>query len=98
MTQFCDWVGEFVKTRHVDMILGDFNTNVLGKPVTKLPSALTNFFQIIKEPKHLSGFLKDHIYKNQDFLGSVNVKVKNFDVYFSDHNAIQISISDKSDN
>ena len=36
LTQFCDWVGEFVRTRHVEIILGDFNINVLGKPVAAL--------------------------------------------------------------
>ena len=54
LTQFCDWVGEFVRTRHVDIILGDFNINVLGKPVATLSSALKNFIQIVKEPTHLS--------------------------------------------
>ena len=29
LTQFRDWVGEFVTTRHVDITLGDFNIDVL---------------------------------------------------------------------
>ena len=97
LTQFCDWVGEFVRTRHVDIILGDFNINLLGKPVATSSSALTNFIQIVKEPTHLSGSLIDHVYIHQDLLGIVNAEVKNFDVYFSDHDAIQISLTDKSD-
>ena len=76
MTQFCDWVGEFVRTRHVDIILGDFNINVLGKPVATLSSALKNFIQIVQEPTHLSGSLIDHVYIHQDLLGNVNVEVK----------------------
>ena len=88
------WLGRWIcKTRHVDIILGDFNINVLGKPVAKLSSALGNFIQIVKEPTHLSGSLIDHVYIHQDLLGNVNVKVKNFDVYFSDHDAIQISLT-----
>ena len=51
-TQFCDWVGGFVRTRHVDIILGNFNINVLGKPVAKLSSALTNLIQIVKGQTH----------------------------------------------
>ena len=98
MTQFCDWVGEIVRTRHINIILGDFNINVLGKPVATLSSALTNFIHIVKEPTHLSGSLIDHVYIHQDLLGNANVEVKNFDVYFSDHDAIQISLTDKSDN
>ena len=98
LTQFCDWVGEFVRTRHVEIILGDFNINVLGKSVAALSWALKNFIQIVKEPTHLSGSLIDHVYIHQDLLGNVNVKVKNFDVYFSDHDAIQISLTDKSEN
>ena len=98
MIHFCDWVCEFVRTRNVDKILGDFNINVLGKPVATLSSALKNFTQIVKEPTHLSGSLIDHVYIHQDLLGNVNVEVKNFDVYFSYHGAIQISLSDKLDN
>ena len=98
MIQFYDWVGEFVRTRHVDIILGDFNINVLGKPVATLSSALTNFIQIVKEPTHLSGSLIDHGYIHQNLLGNVNAEVRNFDVYFSDHDVIQISVTDKSDN
>ena len=98
LTQFCDWVEEFIRTSHVCKILGDFNINVLRKPVTKLSSSLTNFIQIIKEPAHLSGSLIDHVYIHQDLLGNVNAEVKNFDFYFSDHDTIQISLTDKSDN
>ena len=70
---------------------------MLGKPVATLSSALKNLIQIVKEPTHLSGSLIDHVYIHQDLLGNVNVEVKNFDVYFSDHDAIQISLTDKSD-
>ena len=98
LTQFCDWVGEFLRTRHVDIILGDFNINVLGKPVATLSSTLTNFIQIVKETIHLSRSLIDHVYIHQDLLRNVNADVKNFDVYFSDHDAIQISLTHKSDN
>ena len=87
LTQFCDGVGEFVRTHHVDIILGDFNINVLGKPVATLSSALKNFIQIAKELTHLPGSLIDHVYIHQDLL-----------VYFSDHDAIQISLTDKSGN
>ena len=87
LTQFCNWIGGFVRAHHVDIILGDFNINVLGKPVATLSSALKNFIQIVKELTHLSGSLIDHFYIHQDLL-----------VYFSDHDAIQISLTDKSDN
>ena len=71
---------------------------MLGKPDATLSSALTNFNQIVKELTHLSGSLIDHVYIHQDLLGNVNSEVKNFDLYFSDHDAIQISLTDKSDN
>ena len=71
---------------------------MLRKPVATSSSALTNFIQIVKEPTHLSGSLIDHVYIHQDLLGNVNSEVKNFDLYFSDHDAIQISLTDKSDN
>ena len=70
---------------------------MLGKPDATLSSALTNFNQIVKELTHLSGSLIDHVYIHQDLLGNVNSEVKNFDLYFSDHDAIQISLTDKSD-
>ena len=70
---------------------------MLGKPDATLSSSLTNFNQIVKELTHLSGSLIDHVYIHQDLLGNVNSEVKNFDLYFSDHDAIQISLTDKSD-
>ena len=71
---------------------------MLGKPDATLSSSLTNFNQIVEELTHLSGSLIDHVYIHQDLLGNVNSEVKNFDLYFSDHDAIQISLTDKSDN
>ena len=71
---------------------------MLGKPDATLSSSLTNFNQIVKELTHLSGSFIDHVYIHQDLLGSVNSEVKNFDLYFSDNDAIQISLTDKSDN
>ena len=71
---------------------------MLGKPDATLSSALTNFNQIVKELTHLSGSLIDQVYIHQDLLGNINSEVKNFDLYFSDHDAIQISLTDKSDN
>ena len=70
---------------------------MLGKPDATLSSSLTNFNQIVKELTHLSGSLIDHVYIHQDLLENVNSEVKNFDLYFSDHDAIQISLTDKSD-
>ena len=96
LTQFCDWVGQFVRICHVEKILGDFNINVLGTCCNIIN--IENFIQIVKEPTHLSGSLIDHVYLHQDLLGNVNAEVKNFNVYFSDHDAIQISLTDKSDN
>ena len=71
---------------------------MLGKPIAKLSSALTNFIRIVKGPTHLSGSLIDHAYIHQDLLGNVNGEIKIFDLYFSNHDAIQISFTDKSDN
>ena len=68
MTKYCDRVGEFVRTHHVDIILSDFIIYVLGKPVAKLSSALTNFIQIFKEPTRLSGSLIDDVYIKQNLL------------------------------
>ena len=98
MTYFCDWVSEFVSTRHADITLGDFNMKLSGTPVGKFSSALTNFIQIVRKPTHLSGSLIDLVYIYQDLLGNVNAEVKNFEVYFSDHDTIQIRLTDKSDN
>ena len=61
MIQFYDWEGEFVRTCHVDIILGDFSINVLGKPVATLSPALKILIEIVKEPTHLSGSLIDHV-------------------------------------
>ena len=86
--QFWEWIGEFTRTRHVDIISRDFNINVLGKSVAKLSSALTNTIKVIKELTYLFGSLIDYVYVHEYLLGNVNAEVIKFNVYFSEHDAI----------
>ena len=73
-------------TKHVDLILGDFNEDSLlnERPITTSSQSL-GFTQIVSEPTHVQG---DHIYirNNQNSLPNFDVLLNS--VYFSHHDSI----------
>ena len=78
----------------IDVVLGDFNINNYMNsddcnPLKSMMQSL-DFEQVVKEPTFISsGTLLDHIYlKSSRF----NVLENKVNVYYSDHDAIKISI------
>ena len=89
-------IAEFVRyltylaiTKHVDLILGDFNEDFLlnERPITTSLQSL-GFTQIVSEPTHIRGACLDHIYirNNQNSFPNFDVLLNS--VYFSDHDSI----------
>lgn len=76
----------------VDIIWGDFNTSLFDE-TDRLFSVLASYNQIVKKPTHISGSLLDHVYLNCEFLKEFDVQNDVVDVYFSDHDAVQIKFS-----
>ena len=48
-----------------------------------------NYIQVVTSPTFISGSLLDHVYVK---LSSVNVTVNVINVYYSDHDAIQVAV------
>ena len=76
-------------TKHVHLLLGDFNEDSLlnERPITTSFQSL-GFTQIVSEPTHIWGACLDHIYirNNQNSFSNFDVLLNS--VYFSDHGSI----------
>ncbi|XP_044169485.1 uncharacterized protein LOC114973474 [Acropora millepora] len=78
----------------IDVVLGDFNINYMNSddcnPLKSMMQSLS-FKQVVKKPTYISsGTLLDHIYLKSSRFNVLENKVIN--VYYSDHDAIKISI------
>ena len=78
----------------IDVVLGDFNIDYMNSddcnPLKSMMQSL-NFEQVVKEPTFISsGTLLDHIYLKSSRFNVLENKV--ISVYYSDHDAIKISI------
>ena len=81
----------------IDMILGDFNINYLNndtiQPLKSLMDSL-EYLQIVQSPTFVSaGGTLDHVYVKPTFRNSVQNSIVS--VYYSDHDAVKISIKHK---
>ena len=89
IVEFVGYVTYLVITKHVDLILGDFNEDSLlnERPITTSLQSL-GFTQIVSEPTHIRGACLDHIYirNNQNSFPNFDVLLNS--VYFSDHDSI----------
>ena len=89
MAEFVGYLTYLAITKHVDLILGDFNIVSLlnERPITASLQSL-GFTQIVPEPTHIRGVCLDHIYirNNQNSFPNFDVLLNS--VYFSDHGSI----------
>ena len=61
-----------------------------------LQRVLSNYTQVVKEPTHLSGSLLDHVYVKNSILQEYCVSTSMINLYFSDHDAVQLTISNRN--
>ena len=84
---------QFVKEYNIDLLLGNFNINALdSKNQDRLSISLAGCTDIIHEPADLGGGLLDPFYV-ENFLSGKNVDSLVANVYFSDHDAVQVTFS-----
>ena len=84
----------------IDMILGDFNIDILG---TKSDSSgsrhldiLHGYRQIVNEPTHVDGGLLDHVYIKENMFHLFSIEKIKICVSISDHDAIKVKINVKN--
>ena len=51
-----------------DIVLGDFNIDILNSTNINLNNVLSNYTLLVNEPTYVSGALLDHVYVNNDSL------------------------------
>lgn len=96
--QYIDDLRSIFNIHHIDMILGDFHINYLNdqqvEPFKQLMNSL-NYNQVVKSPTFVSsGSLLDHVYTAANDFHLTQCFV--FAVYYSDHDAVKISIHSAS--
>ena len=79
---------QFVKEYIIDLLLVDIKTNE-----DRLSISLARYTHIIHEPTHPSGTFYITFYAKENFLSSKNVYSLVVNVYFSDHDAVQVTFS-----
>ena len=89
IVEFVEYITYLAITKHVDLILGDFNEEFLlnERPITTSLQSL-KFTQIVSEPAHTRDASLDHncIRNNQNSFQNFDVLLNS--IYFSDHNSI----------
>ena len=97
ISQYVQYLRNILNSNATDMILGDFNINYLNnndtiQPLKSLMHSL-EYSQIVQSPTFVSaGSTLDHVYVKPTFDIVQNSIVS---VYYSDHDAIKISIKHK---
>ena len=85
---------QFVKKYNIDLLSGDFNINALdAKHQDRLSISLAGYTHIIHGSAHLGGGLLNHFYVKENFLSVKKMDSLVTNVYFSDHDAVQVKFS-----
>ena len=98
ISQYINSITYILKSNQIDVILGDFNINYLNdnevQPFNILMQSL-HYVQTVQTPTFISsGSLLDHVYIRNEMFSAIHTCV--IPVYYSDHDAIKISLSFKS--
>ena len=73
----------------IDLVLGDFNIDILNSTNINLQNLLSNYTLLVNEATHISGYLLDHAYVNNKTLQKFSIdKTKIVAIYFADHDAM----------
>ena len=80
----------------IDLVLDDFNIDVLNITNINLQNVLSNYTLLVNEATHVSGSLLDHAYVNNETLQKFSVdKTKIVSIYFSDHDVVKFRLQNK---
>ena len=91
--QFVNAINYLLRRHTIDIILGDLNIDFYNtndkKPLEAVMTDL-NYVQLVESPTFISGSLLDHVYSRHSNTANIHCSVVS--VYYSDHEAIRISI------
>ena len=71
--------------------MGDFNFNYESE--RSMVAMFSDYIQVVNKPTHLGGALLGHVYVKKAVLKEFTVTCSVLNIYFSDHDAVQLQIS-----
>ena len=94
LTRFFNTLENVLSDRHIiDIVLGDFDTDILNTTNINLQNVLSNYTSLVNEATHIRGSLLDHEYVNNETLQKFSVdKTKIVSIYFSDHDVVKFRL------
>ena len=79
-----------------DLVLGDFNIDILNGTNINLQNVLSNYTLLVNKGTHISGSLLDHVYVKNEILQKFSVdKTETVSIYFSDHDVVKFRLQNK---
>ena len=92
--EFVNGIEYLLRAEDIDIVLGDFNINFFNsKDMEQVTLIMESFhyLQIVEKPTFISDSLLDHVYIRQ--ANKVNICSSVISVYYSDHDAVKITVS-----
>ena len=91
LTRFFNTLENLLSDCHItDIVLGDFNIDILKSTNINLQNVLSNYTLLGNGATHICGSLLDHLYVNNETFQKFSVdKIKIFSTYFSDHDVVK---------
>ena len=72
--------------------MSDFNIDYESE--RSMLAIFSDYIQVVEKSTNLGGALLDHVYMKKAVLKQFTVRCSVLDIYFSDHDAIQLEISE----
>ena len=80
----------------IDIVLGDFNTDILNNTNISLQDVLSNYTLLVNEAIQPSGSLIDDIFVNNETLQNFSIgKTEIVGIYFSDYDVVKFRLQNK---
>ena len=93
-----DNLQQLIDLKRVTIVIGDFNACYRENSQNKVIQGLLHlgFSQLVHEPTHIRGRILDHMYI-LDSREQMTVAIERYSPYYTDHDAICISITEKAE-
>ena len=97
LTSFFNKLENLPGDRHIiDIVLSDFNIDILNSTNINLQKFLSNYTLLVNEAAHISGSLLGHVYVNNETLQKFSVdKTKIVSIYFSGHDVVKFRLKNQ---
>ena len=95
-TSFYTALENILSDSFIDIVLGEFNIDILNSININLNNVLSNYTLLVNEPTYISSSLIDHAYVNNDSLQKFLLnKIEIVSIYFFDHDAVKFTLIGK---